>query len=791
VLYNDGAAGLDSQVVFAVGDMPSRVYAADLDADGHLDLATTNAGSGDVSVLLNDGTGSFAPHITYAVGDGPWGGVVADIDGDGALDITTANETSKDIAILTNNGDGSFAPALTIPTGIENWQVAAGDLDGDQSLDLILPHRYIFARGITILNQRAQPSVLSITPSRNEINVEASTNIEVTFDDYLLDGSTITNSTFVVNGSFTGLHPGSIVLDSIARTATLDPDFDFDEGEVVSVALTGEITSSQGGNLQSHVSSFTVATGVSTGDLTIGGSYPMTRPGIICTGDLDGDGDLDLAADAFNYGQVYVLMNNGDGTFVRDTTLRVGDGPSGVCLADLDSDGDMDLAVANILSYDVSVFLNNSDGSFGSEQRYTTEGMARSLLAADMDADGDLDLVVGRPNNNGVSILPNNGDGTFGLPLHTATHGPMYNTFAGDFDGDGDIDLAVSLYFLDIVTVLFNNGDGLLVLDSTYPVGDHPMWVAGSDFDGDGDMDLATANYESCDISILINNGDGSFENQVSYVVVDNPGNGPRATYASDLDGNGCVDLLAVYYSFDNVSILWGNGDGTFYSDYIFYSVGNGPISALVADFNNDGGMDIATADHIGDSITVLLNVDFPHATAHTPLQNELNVPVAGDITVTFDSEMDETTINDSTFVVNGRSTGLHTGMLSYDNATQTATFNSSTDFAEGEEVTVVLTDDMYSALNNRVQDHHAWSFTAATDSGGTGIFGLDSSYFFGDPLTWGDCPFAADFNGDGALDIAVSYSTGVAIALNDGTGIFAYDSTYAYARRCRFRRRW
>ena len=783
VLYNDGAAGLDSQVVFAVGDMPSRVYAADLDADGHLDLATTNPGSGDVSVLLNDGAGGFASHVTYAVGDGPWGGVVSDIDGDGALDIVTANETSKDIAILTNNGDGSFAPALTIPTGIENWQVAAGDLDGDQSLDLILPHRYIFARGITILKQRAQPSVLSITPSRNELNVEASTNIIVTFDDYSLDWSAITDSTFVVNGSYTGLHTGSIAYDSTTRTATFDPDVDFDDGEVVSVALTGEIGSSQGRNLKSHVSSFTVATGLTTGDFAVSGSYPVSGPGRISTGDLDGDGDLDLAADKYTSDEVAVFKNNGDGTLVLDSTITVGDSPYGVLIADLNGDGDMDLAVTNIVSCDISVFLNNGGGSLGTQQRYPIgDGtFPRSMAAADMDGDGDLDLITGGASDD-VWLLPNNGDGTFGTVSNSATGGNQpWSIFVGDLDGDGDMDLAATNSASDNLSVLKNNGFGDLVLDSIYAVGEYPMEVSGSDFDGDGDIDLATANYETSDISVLINNGDGSFENQVSYVIVDNPGNGPRAIYASDLDGNGCVDLLPVYYSFDNVSILWGNGDGTFYSDYVFYSVGNGPISALVADFNNDGGMDIATADHLGSSITVLLNVDFPHATAHTPAQNDLNVPVTDNIVVTFDSEMDETTIIDSTFVVNGRSTGRHTGVLSYDNPTQTATFNSSEDFAEGEEVTVVLTPEMYSALGNKVQDHHAWSFTAATGSGGTGIFGLDSSYFFGDPMATGDCPFAADFNGDGALDIAVSYTTGVAIAFNDGTGIFTYDSTYAY----------
>ncbi len=471
LLFNDGTAGLDSLVVYTVESWPNTIITGDLDSDGHLDLATTNTASSNVSVMLNDGTGGFSLPLAYGAGGvQPWCGIMADMNGDGALDIATANEfiATRSVGILINNGDGSFAPTLTIPTGLDNWQVAAGDLDGDRSLDLILSHRYYTTRGITILKQRAQPSVVSITPSRNELNVGASTNIEVTFDDHLLDWYTVTNSTFVVNGSYTGLHAGTIVLDSVHRTAIFDPDVDFDEGEVVSVALTGAITSAQGRNLKSHVSSFTVATGVTTGDFIVGGQFPVEHPRHIAAGDLDNDGDIDVAGTAYGSDSIHVFMNQSDGTFIRDG-LMVGQAPYGICAADLDSDSDMDLATLLPRTGEVSVVLNNGDGSFGAELQYGIDRAGRTLTPADMDGDGDLDLVCVRPDRQSITILPNNGDGSFGLPAHTDVEGSPYAAFAGDLDADGDIDLAFPISLLDAVSIIMINGYGILTTDSEYP----------------------------------------------------------------------------------------------------------------------------------------------------------------------------------------------------------------------------------------------------------------------------------------------------------------------------------
>ena len=81
-----------------------------------------------------------------------------------------------------------------------------------------------------------------------------------------------------------------------------------------------------------------------------------------------------------------------------------------------------------------------------------------------------------------------------------------------------------------------------------------------------------------------------------------------------------------------------------------------------------------------------------------SPAQNGLNAAVSTNISVTFDIDMDSTTINDSTFIVNGRSVGLIVGTVTYDSLTRVATFDPAQNFVAGEIVTVVLTSDIESS---------------------------------------------------------------------------------------------
>ncbi|HYW43395.1 MAG TPA: FG-GAP-like repeat-containing protein [Bryobacteraceae bacterium] len=118
------------------GGSPYYIVAADLNGDGKLDLAVTNSGLANVSVLLGNGDGSFQPAINYPVASSPHSILVADFNGDGKPDLATANSADGSVSVLLGNGNGSFQPALTYPAGSAPETVATGDFNGDGKLDL-------------------------------------------------------------------------------------------------------------------------------------------------------------------------------------------------------------------------------------------------------------------------------------------------------------------------------------------------------------------------------------------------------------------------------------------------------------------------------------------------------------------------------------------------------------------------------------------------------------------------------------------------------------------------------
>ena len=91
-----------------------------------------------------------------------------------------------------------------------------------------------------------------------------------------------------------------------------------------------------------------------------------------------------------------------------------------------------------------------------------------------------------------------------------------------------------------------------------------------ADFNGDGRADLAVANEGSNDVSILLGNGDGTFQTQQ----IDAVGSSQTALVTGDFNGDGRADLAVVNAGSDDVSVLLGNGDGTF-QPQVTYAVGN------------------------------------------------------------------------------------------------------------------------------------------------------------------------------------------------------------------------
>jgi len=329
------------------------------------------------------------------------------------------------------------------------------------------------------------------------------------------------------------------------------------------------------------------------------------RPTSVAVGDLDNDGDADLAVTNFFDNNVLVLRNAGDGTFRPDLRYGVGSSPSAVAIADVDGDGDGDLVVANstIGAGSVSVLLNTGPGTFAPDVLYAVGSLPESVAVGDLDGDGDADVVTANLLSDDVSVLLNNGDGTFAADVRYGAGDLPASVAIGDLDGDGDNDLATANRDRSNVSVLLNAGGGTFAPDVLYGVGPNPESVAIGDLDGDGDNDVVVSNGGRDTISVLRNAGDGTFFREFREGV----GPQPFAVAINDLDGDGDNDVATANAGGGTVSVLFNNGTGRFGTDFLFLA-GTTPISLAVGDLNGDGGQDLVVTNEEDNTVSVLLN---------------------------------------------------------------------------------------------------------------------------------------------------------------------------------------
>jgi len=319
--------------------------------------------------------------------------------------------------------------------------------------------------------------------------------------------------------------------------------------------------------------------------VTLNPNSAVTVEGDLVVGDLNGDKNLDIVVPLLD-------RSNGSGGTSSNNAL--------------------------------AILLNTGNGAVGTPSYLSLKVFPVSVTLADLNKDGFLDIIViGTPATNGgqqgMEIFLGKGDGTFQSPIEGPTGFPsvdaetsqlplnaLVHVIARDFNGDGNLDIIASTG-----DILLGKGDGTFTVAPTTLgiVGNAGAGITTADFNHDGKPDLAVAVYPGT-INIFFGNGDGSFK----------PGNVYAAPYdttdltASEIDGDGNYDIVVGVcsgglYLPDGLStltgyFLLGRSDGTF-AGPLAYQPSAADIAAgdsqaynsgvFVADVTGDGKPDLVS----------------------------------------------------------------------------------------------------------------------------------------------------------------------------------------------------
>jgi hypothetical protein len=286
-----------------------------------------------------------------------------------------------------------------------------------------------------------------------------------------------------------------------------------------------------------------------------------------------------------------------------------GAGPASVAVEDMNADGHRDLVVANGLANTVSVLLGNGDGTFQAERQFAIGAFAvpnpvleavpffgRRVVIRDFNGDRIPDIVATNYDSSDVSVLLGRGDGAFDAQRRFDATAAPFGLEAGDVNGDGHVDIVVGDSKLGIpsttVAILLGRGDGSFLPQRTFDIpttGVYPATeLALVDLNGDGFLDLIHAGDNEPGVDILLGQGDGTFQFISRF---DALREAPEVS-VDDLDGDGHLDLVVA--SFDQIgeiSILFGNGDGTFEEPLNLFA-GQSVLGAVIVDFGQQVVLD-------------------------------------------------------------------------------------------------------------------------------------------------------------------------------------------------------
>ncbi|WP_298511586.1 T9SS type A sorting domain-containing protein [uncultured Kordia sp.] len=658
-----GAFGAHKVISTSVNSA-SSVYAADIDGDGDMDVLSTSAWDNKIAWYENtDGLGTFgAQQIISTMVDNPLSVYTADIDGDGDLDVLSASIYDNKIAWYENtDGLGTFGSQQTITTSAYRARVVkASDIDGDGDLDVISASRsdnkIAWYENTDGLGTFGSPQI--ITTNAVQIahlfihDVDGDGDMDVLSDfGYSIvwfentDGLGTFGSQQIIGYTFTATTSSLFAtdldndgdIDILSHPANPDDEitwFENTDGQgtfgaeqlittIVDVQVRSLHATDLDGDGDEEVFFVSTWDGIAwfeniDGQGTVGPRQTITPLTVsawsVQACDIDNDGDKDVLSASLDGNIAWYKNTDGQGTFKQQLVIATVEASKSVYAVDLDNDGDKDVLCSS-RDNDTIAWYENTDGqgTFGTQQTITTiaDG-ANSVYAADFDNDGDMDVLCSSENDDTIAWFENtDGQGTFGLRqiISTMTDRPS-GVYAADLDGDGDMDV-LSASRWDNKIAWYENTDGSGTFGAQQIITtsiNYPTSVHATDLDGDGDMDVLSASESDDKIAWYENtDGQGSFGTQQ---IITTLADRASSVYAEDLDGDGDIDVLSSSRT-DN-KIAWyenTDGQGTFGTQQIISTMADEATSVYASDINGDGNIDVLSTSALDAKVAWYKNL--------------------------------------------------------------------------------------------------------------------------------------------------------------------------------------
>jgi hypothetical protein len=368
----------------------------------------------------------------------------------------------------------------------------------------------------------------------------------------------------------------------------------------------------------------------------------------------------------------------------------------------------------------------------------------------------------------------------FPTTAYSVGNGPTFVSTASLRDNSDD-DLIVSNFTDNTVSVLLGAGDGTFGAQTTFPTGVGPVWIAKGAFQtslNNQNIDLAVADQTTDTVSILLGNGDGTFQPKADIAA----GGAPVSVIAQnfhDLNGLGILDLAVANHDDNTIFIYQGNGDGTFNQPTaIQLPSGYNPAALAAGDFNGDGHLDLVVADAGNASVSVFLgNGDgtfqprTDYAVGNTPVwvsTGDFNGDSVLDLAV---ANKQDNTVS----ILFGNANAVAAGAT----ATGNGTFGTQAVYPAGTSPTSIAVADY------NIDGRPDLAVAAQGDNAISLLLNLGSGTFGPNfELPVGTSPVSivtADFNGDSRPDVAVANngSANVSVILNSAN--FSPSSSNAF----------